>query len=201
MENEKKRYFWDERYASEEYIYGTEPNKFFAGCIAEYTPGKILFPAEGEGRNAVYAAKHGWEVTAFDLSIEGKRKAERLAQSENVSIDYLHGGFEDMPFPPASFDCVVLIYAHFPKHRELYHKMVSEWLKPGGVLILEGFEKAQKNRSTGGPGNSAMLFSREEMKIDFQSLSKLTIEEKLITLDEGELHVGVASVIRVLGIK
>ena len=80
--------FWDERYRSEQYVYGETPNKYLAGKLAGLKPGKILFPADGEGRNGVYAATLGWEVFAFDQSAEGKRKAEQLAAKKGVHINY-----------------------------------------------------------------------------------------------------------------
>jgi len=79
---------WNQRYAAKDFSYGTEPNRFFKDWIDKYPAGEILFPAEGEGRNAIYAAKKGWEVTAFDFSGEGKRKAVQLAEIEKVKIDY-----------------------------------------------------------------------------------------------------------------
>src|SRR5680860_1842183 len=81
--------FWNERYGIEEYVYGTEPNQFYKELLKKLSPGKILFPAEGEGRNAVFAAQNGWDVTAFDSSTEGKKKAEKLAAAKGVSVKYI----------------------------------------------------------------------------------------------------------------
>jgi 2-polyprenyl-3-methyl-5-hydroxy-6-metoxy-1,4-benzoquinol methylase len=80
--------FWNERYALKEYVYGTEPNVFFKTQITKLSPGKILFPAEGEGRNAVHAARLGWDVYAFDSSNEAKKKSELLAKKQSVKINY-----------------------------------------------------------------------------------------------------------------
>ena len=104
--------FWNERYKADDYAYGIEPNKFLKNQLKNITPGNILFPAEGEGRNAVYAATIGWQVTAFDPSIEGKRKAELLAMKKGVSIDYRIEDYEFVEFPVESFDCIALIFAH-----------------------------------------------------------------------------------------
>ncbi len=85
----KMKEMWDNRYSTEDYAYGIAPNVFFKEVIAKYKlKGKMLLPAEGEGRNAVYAAKNGLEVTAFDISLEGKNKAIKLAERENVKIKY-----------------------------------------------------------------------------------------------------------------
>ena len=194
--------FWNERFGTTEYAYGTEPNEFYKGQLAKLAPGKILFPAEGEGRNAVYAAKQGWQVTAFDPSIEGKRKAELLAKNNQVSIKYLIDNYEFVDFPIESFDCVVLIFAHMhPAKRKEYHQKLISFLKPGGTLILEGFSKRQISNNTGGPRDVEMLFSKDELEGDFNSLSELTMSETETVLNEGPFHNGIASVIRVLGVK
>ena len=194
--------FWNERYKTNDYAYGIEPNSFLKNQLKNMTPGKILFPAEGEGRNAVYAATKGWQVTAFDQSIEGKRKADVLALQKGVKIDYKIDNFEFVEFALESFDCVALVFAHInPVKREEYHKKLISFLKPGGKLILEGFSKNQIKNNSGGPRDIDMLFSGNEMKNDFGSLSKLDISEEEVILDEGTFHQGLASVIRVTGIK
>lgn len=194
--------FWNQRYASVDYAYGTLPNLFYKENLEFLPPGKILFPAEGEGRNAVFAAKSGWNVTAFDLSTEGKKKAELLAGLNNVKIDYTIGNYENITFPLIHFDCIVLIFAHMnPGKRNEYHQKLMSFLKPGGLLIFEGFSKKQINRNSGGPRDIDMLFSSEELLYDFGSFSELTITETDYCLNEGPFHQGLASVIRTLGIK
>lgn len=194
--------FWNERFGEEEYAYGEAPNKFVVDQLAKLKPGKILFPAEGEGRNAVYAATHGWDVTAFDPSIEGKKKAELLAAKHNIEIKYLIDGYETVDFPKEHFDCIVLVFAHMPPpKRNEYHKKLSTFLKPGGVIILEGFSKEQIVKNTGGPQNIHMLFSKEELQTDFSHFSDMKITAAETILNEGPFHQGIASVIRVSGIK
>lgn len=194
--------FWNQRFGGDEYAYGTQPNEFYKEQLEKLEPGKILFPAEGEGRNAVYAATQGWDVAAFDPSTEGKRKAELLALSKNVSIEYLTSDYENIHFPEETFDCVVLIFAHMhPLKRNEYHKKLVSYLKPGGTLILEGFAKKQIFNKTGGPQNIDMLFSKEELENDFSGFSNLEITETEVNLDEGAFHRGTAAVIRVLGKK
>lgn len=194
--------FWNERYKTIDYAYGIEPNSFLKDQLKNILPGKILFPAEGEGRNAVYAATKGWQVTAFDPSIEGKRKAELLALQKGVKIEYKTDNFEFVEFPAESFDCIALVFAHInPVKREEYHKKLISFLKPGGKLILEGFSKNQIKNNSGGPRDIDMLFSGKEMENDFGSLSKLDISEEEVILNEGAFHQGLASVIRVTGVK
>jgi SAM-dependent methyltransferase len=194
--------FWNKRFSAGEYAYGTEPNLFFLEQAEKLKPGKILFPAEGEGRNAVYAARLGWEVDAFDISTEAKQKAEKLAENNNVKIRFLVADFEDINYPKAYFDCLVLIYAHFkPEFRNRYHRSLLELLKPGGVILLEGFSKKQINMNSGGPKDIHMLFSRAELEKDFNSLSTIHITETEYILDEGKYHQGLAAVIRLTGIQ
>ena len=155
---------WNERYSAEEYAYGIEPNVFLKDAIQKYNlKGKMLFPAEGEGRNAVYAAKNGLEVSAFDLSIEGKNKALKLATKENVEINYQVGDFFDLDIIHEKFDAAALIYAHLPPNLlSSYHKKIAELLVPGGLILLEGFSKnnlsyREENPNIGGPLNVEML--------------------------------------------
>jgi cyclopropane fatty-acyl-phospholipid synthase-like methyltransferase len=194
--------FWNQRYSSDAYAYGTEPNLFFKNQIKNLTHGKILFPAEGEGRNAVYAARLGWDVTAFDVSTEGKRKAELLAAANKVTINYFIAGYDDVCFGPETFDCIVLIFAHMAHtKRKEYHQQLVSYLKPGGIVILEGFSKKQIAFSSGGPREIEMLFSADELKNDFSNLTLQLIEEKTIELSEGLYHRGEAAVMRLVGVK
>src|SRR6184192_625994 len=94
---------WNERYHNDEFAFGKEPNEFLKEQLKALNVGTILFPAEGEGRNAVFAAKLGWKVFAFDISVEGKKKAERLAEANHVTIDYKVGGLEQIDFAREQF--------------------------------------------------------------------------------------------------
>ena len=193
--------FWNERYANEEFIYGTEPNDFFKQQLNKLKPGKILLPAEGEGRNAVYAASLGWEVTAFDMSIKGKEKALQLAKMQAVDITYEVIGIQEFQ-SNEKFDAIGLCYAHFPiEIRKKAHQHVLEFLKIGGHVIFEAFAKAQLGNASGGPKNKDMLFSIEEIQNEFSQLDFELLQEKTIELSEGNHHKGKAEVIRFLGVK
>lgn len=194
--------FWNKRYAIEEYAYGMEPNKFFKEQIRKLKPGKILLPAEGEGRNAVFAARLGFDVIAFDPSVEGKTKALQLAEQHQVNIDYRIESYESIMLEENSVDVLVMIFAHIPQQlRREYHQKLLKYLKPGGTLILEGFSKKQIDKDTGGPKDISMLFSQEELKSDFNSMSDMAITKKDINLKEGIYHQGIASVIQLIGKK
>jgi SAM-dependent methyltransferase len=199
--------FWNKRFGQSDYAYGTAANVFFAQQLRKLRPGAILLPAEGEGRNAVHAARHGWTVEAFDISTSGREKALRLALDRGVNIQYQIGDPERLSWPEASFDAIALIFAHFPAHlRSRYHEQIASWLKPGGTLILEAFSKnhlphSTRNPRAGGPKNPAMLFSTEEINRDFSDLEVDQLEEVEVVMQEGEYHVGLSSVVRFVGRK
>lgn len=200
--------FWDERYKEAEYAYGKEPNEFIKETLDNLNiKGKALFPAEGEGRNAVYAAKLGFDVVAFDTSIEGKNKALSLASENNVTINYLTGSFDYLDISSNTFDVVILNFAHFPPHlTSQYHKKCVKYLKEGGYLILEAFSKEHfelnsKNPALGGPKDIDMLFSEEQLKQDFSKLKTIKLSTEKVILSEGLYHNGLSSVARYIGKK
>jgi 2-polyprenyl-3-methyl-5-hydroxy-6-metoxy-1,4-benzoquinol methylase len=193
---------WDERYAQPEYIYGTQPNAWLAEKLKEIPVGRILFPAEGEGRNAVYAATLGWEVTAFDQSAEGRSKALRLAAKKNVQIVYNLSDLTHFEAEPGSFDVIALIFVHMPEEiRSRVHKTLTKYLKPGGYLILEAFTKDQLKNNSGGPKTEQLLYNNEQITGDFPELDFLESGDAIAHLDEGLLHRGEANVVRLFARK
>lgn len=198
---------WNNRYKAETYAFGKEPNDYLKEQLLKFQPGEILFAAEGEGRNAVFAARHGWTVSAFDISEEGRKKALRLANENNVEIDYQVGELPSLNYAENQFDAVALIYAHFPAEiKSRYHQMLSKLLRPGGVVIFEAFSKnhleyKQRNPHVGGPNDLDQLFSKEELQSDFSNYEVVEMVEQEIELTEGEHHQGRGSVVRFVGRK
>jgi SAM-dependent methyltransferase len=199
---------WDNRYSNEDFAYGIAPNNFFKSIIEDYKiDGKILLPAEGEGRNAVYAAKKGLDVTAFDISIEGKKKALKLATKENVTIKYEVGDFFDLDLINEKYDSAALIFAHFPPPiLSKYHRKIADLIKEGGTIILEGFSTGHlplrmENPNIGGPNKIEMLFTEESIRDDFSDFEVIKLEEVQIELNEGNFHNGIGKVIRFIGEK
>lgn len=194
--------FWNNRYAEKDFAYGTEPNDFLKDELEKLPAGKILFVCEGEGRNAVFAAKQNWIVEAFDLSKEGKRKASLLAKQNNVSINYQIANASKIEYSENSFHVVVLIYAHFPETiRKSVHEKIIKWLKPGGIVVLEAFNPNQLKNTSGGPKDLTMLYTKEIMTDDFKDLMVQQISTETIELNEGKYHIGKADVIRFVGKK
>ena len=193
--------FWNERYGQKMYVYGKAPNVFFANQINLLPKGKLLLPAEGEGRNAVYAALKGWKVSAFDYSEAGKEKALELASSYEVSIDYQLQNADDFQVGDG-FDAIALVFAHFSGvERTHLFKKLEDSLVPGGHLIMEVFSKNQMGRESGGPQNLELLYSKDEIKALFPNLDFQILEETRTVLDEGAHHQGDAAVIRVFAEK
>lgn len=199
---------WDKRYSDIDYAYGISPNIFFKDTLEQYQlGGTILLPAEGEGRNAVFAAQKGLNVTAFDISKQGQKKALQLAEKEMVHIDYEVGNLFDLNLIHKKYKTVALIYAHFPPDiLSKYHKKIANLVEDNGIVVLEGFSKNHlplriKNPKIGGPGKIEMLFSEASIRNDFQDFKFLKLEEVEIELNEGKFHNGLGKVIRFIGKK
>ena len=194
--------FWNERYSRAEYIYGEEPNAFFAEQLSKLQPGLLILPCEGEGRNAVYAASQGWDVRAFDSSIAGKEKAMMLAEKTGVTFEYIIEEASATDYPENSADAVVFIFAHFePGARIELHKKAIKWLKPGGKIILEVFSRNQLGNNSGGPKDILLLYTEEMLHSDFASLETKLLQSTKTDLNEGSFHRGQADVLRYVGTK
>ena len=195
--------FWNERYSSKEYVYGENPNHFLKEQLEKITvPGKLLLPGEGEGRNAVYAAKLGWEVDGYDQSTAGKFKAIKLADKNNVKINYQIADLLEFTSSKDKYDVIAIIYVHLnTKLRKSFNEKIIEALKPGGKIILELFSKEQLGKSSGGPQDLEMLYSLDEIKKDFSSLKSIILKQETINIEEGEKHSGEANVVRFVGEK
>lgn len=190
--------FWDSKYNSDQYMYGLEPNLFLKEYLEKTPPDKILLPGDGEGRNAVFAAKLGWEVTAFDSSKLAKEKALRLAKENNVQISYFNADVEKFN-PDTKFDLISIIYLHLPPAiRHTFHLNLFRYLNPEGKILLECFSKLQFRNNSGGPKNMQLLYSLKDIQNDFKDYNIEFLEQAEIELNEGELHQGKANVIRLI---
>jgi SAM-dependent methyltransferase len=193
--------FWDQRYAAIEYAYGSAPN---AGLVAlEHLllrGARVLVPGDGEGRNGVWLATRGHRVSVLDQSAEGLRKCVLLAAANDVSVDTSQADLADYQPEPASFDALVLVFVHLPPEiRRTLHQRLLQALKPGGLLILEGFDRSHAGLPGGGPRDPAWLFDEAMLREDFVGCENLTIELIDTHLDEGPCHQGRARLLRVHG--
>lgn len=193
--------FWDARYSEFDTVYGTEPNTFFKTFVDSHKEGALLLPAEGEGRNAVYAAKKGWQVDAFDFSDVARTKALQNAANNGVEIHYDIKQIEDYK-PVKLYDTIALIFVHLSNDlRRKFHSDICKSLKPSGYLIMEVYSKKQILLGTGGPKSKAVLYEVEMLRNDFKDLKIIQIAEEEVTLNEGQFHNGTSSVIRLIAQK
>jgi SAM-dependent methyltransferase len=193
---------WDERYNRDEYLYGTEPKDYFKRILEPLLPGRILLPAEGEGRNAVFAALMGWDVDAFDSSRVARMKALELARMNEVKINFEVSDVEGFSYQENSYDVVGLFFVHIHEMlREEFFRNITRCLKPGGRLLMEVFAKEQLERDTGGPKSTELLYSTEDLSKNLSGMELEHFEKTEVELSEGLLHQGKAVVIRVSAIK
>lgn len=191
--------FWDKRYTENSNVYGVQPNAFFKSFIDQHKPGTILLPAEGEGRNALYAAAKGWMVDAFDFSAVARDRTIATARERHLPIQY---ELMDIASFKAGkqYDAVGLIYVHLPSQlRQSFHQEIYKSIKPGGFLVLEAYAKEQLQFNSGGPKEPDMLYDAPSLCKDFPFLHLISCEQKELNLDEGPFHQGKAAVLRMIG--
>ena len=194
--------FWNQRYSEEEYAYGTRANSWFRHHLRGRTPGRILLPGEGEGRNAVHAARAGWDVTAWDYSEAGRDKALALAAAHGVRINYDVVDLSTAVPAAGRFDAVALVFVHLPpEQRRRLHTLCANALAPGGVLILEAFSQQQLRYESGGPRSEDLLYTLSDLREDVRDLRIVRAERRLRQLREGPYHAGTASVLRLLALR
>lgn len=194
---------WNQRFSAEGYIYGELPNVFLKEQLMALPAGKILFPGEGEGRNAVWAALQGWQVEAVDYSEAGKAKALALAQRMGTTLAAYHiADLNHFESQHEQYDVIALIFVHLaPAERQQLHRKLIDALKPGGSILLEAFSKKQLAFSSGGPKDETMLYDLEMLQDDFSALQIVLLEEEIGFLDEGTHHRGEASTLKMLAMK
>jgi ubiquinone/menaquinone biosynthesis C-methylase UbiE len=196
---------WNDRYGKIEFAYGEQPNNFLKEQLIKIPAGTILFPAEGEGRNAIYAATQAGMLMLL-IKVSRVKESAKLANKHDVAINYEVGEFQSIGYQENQFDAIALIYAHFPADKKSsYHKILTTYLRPGGIVIFEAFSKKHldynsKTRSRWAKDLDT-LFSIDEIKSDFQNFEVLELEEKEIQLNEGQFHNGLGMVIRFVGRK
>ncbi len=193
---------WDDRYSTDEFVYGTEPNTFlveFAGTIPK---GRVLCLAEGEGRNAVYLAGLGYDVVAVDASEVGLSKAQVLATDREVVIETIVADLNEFKIGRAKWEGIVSIFCHLPSDQRIkLHKKILKGLKPGGVLVLESYIPAQLGFATGGPPSADLMPTLAELKAAFKDLDFKHNRELERQVHEGRLHKGNSAVVQIVARK
>lgn len=193
--------FWNKRYASDDYLYGTEPNSFLAEQYS-ILRGPVLSLSEGEGRNAVFLASHGLEVVCVDISAVALEKAKKLAKSRGVGIATMVCDLETFEPEEDHFRSVVSISAHLPsKVRNRLYPLVERSLRPAGTIILEAYSENQLSRDTGGPKDLDMLMTVDKLRREFPNCEPVVLREIEREVSEGEGHAGMASVVQFIARK
>jgi len=187
---------WNQRYASEKFAYGTEPNGFLVQN-AKTLAGPVLSLAEGEGRNAVFLASLGLDVLGVDGSEVGLAKARKLAASKGLSIRTEVADLATYEPPVDFYGSVISISAHLPSDvRKRLYRLAEHSLMPGGIMLLEAYSKAQLVRNTGGPKDLDMLMTCEDLEKEFPNCETILSQEIEREVIEGKFHTGLASVVQ-----
>lgn len=193
---------WDQRYSSDEYVYGKQPNDFLLSVIDKIPKGKVLCLAEGEGRNSVYLAQQGCDVLAVDSSSVGLAKAQRLADERGVEIQTQHADLADFEIVPGYWDAIVSIFCHVPPAiRTELHKKIVAGLMPGGILVLEAYTPKQIKLGTGGPPVPELTMSLTALESELKGLDFIHALECERDVIEGLFHTGRGAVVQLLACK
>ena len=202
VEEDQVNPMWDERYQGDDYVYGTSANDFLQSQVDRLPMGQILCLAEGEGRNAVFLAERGFDVTAVDQSSVGLAKADKLATERGVDITTVVADLADFHIEPESWGGVVSIFAHMPAEaRRHLHREVVSGLRPGGVFLLEAYRPEQLEYGTGGPPTTEMMMDLNGLRIELAGLDFDYATDTVRDIHEGRLHSGQGAVVQVVARK
>jgi SAM-dependent methyltransferase len=194
---------WDERYATDEYVYGTQPNDFVRDHVTSLPPGgRVLCLADGEGRNGVFLAQQGMNVTSVDQSSVGLAKASALAEQRGVSISTAVADLASYDLGTEQWDAIVSVFCHLPPDlRRSVHNRAVHALRPGGVFLLEAYTPQQLEFRTGGPPTVDLLMTSSTLTEELEGLGMLLNHEFTRDIHEGRLHDGPSAVVQVLARK
>jgi SAM-dependent methyltransferase len=195
---------WEKRYAAADYLYGTEPNAFLK-AQASLLPksGKALAVADGEGRNGVWLAEQGLDVLSVDFSPTAQAKAKALAERRGVAVRFVQADLTAWDWPTAQFDVIAVIFIQFagPPGRRRIFAGIRQALRPGGLLLLQGYRTEQIAYGTGGPSEVENLYTEAMLREEFGSFGKLDIKAHDSVISEGSRHSGMAAVVDLVGWK
>ena len=195
--------FWNQKYQTDEYIFGKAPNEFIKAVTPLASAHEVAYaPADGEGRNGVFLAHMGYQVTSSDIAELAVAKARALAAEKNLSVNTLVADCLNPPFPDDSFDLIAVCFMHFrPEDNVLFMEANKRLLKSGGLFILEGYTRDQIPLNSGGPKNLDMMLSAEGLRQTFADYDIQLLQEVRRNLNEGPRHQGMAATVQLLAQK
>ena len=198
--------FWSARYrdAGDDYLFGTAPNKFLASQAGSFGDGmRVLSVADGEGRNAVWLAEQGCQVTATEISPVALEKAAKLARGRSVAVDLVQADILSWDWPREEFDAVVGIFIQFatPAERPRQLAGMKQAVKSGGLLYLQGYTPKQLEYKTGGPSAVENLYTAEMLREIFADWEIVSLHEHEDTIEEGSAHIGRSALIDLIARK
>ena len=195
--HENPKETWEQRFDIDSYIFGEEPNEYLRSQLKLLKPGNVLSIADGEGRNSVWLAKKDFEVDAFDFSSNAIRKAQRLADANNVIVNFHNIDWQSFNWKKNHYDNIVGIFFQFagPEDRMKIFNHIDASLKPGGVVVLQGYSTAQMKFNTGGPGKLEHLYDEKILVTAFKQYELLDIRTYESEIHEGTSHKGMSGLI------
>ncbi len=190
---------WNERYAATEgLLWSAQPNRTLEAEVADLTPGRALDVGCGEGRNAVWLATRGWDVTAVDFSDVAVERGTELARRSGVSVTWIVDDVLEFVPEQRAFDLVIVLYLHLPSEaRRRVHQRAAVALRDGGTLLVLGHDVTNLERGYGGPQDPSILFSPEDLAADVPELTIVKADHVHRTVDaNGERHVAIDALLR-----
>ena len=195
---------WQQRFAQPGYLFGTAPNAFLKAQAHRLRKGQVaLAVADGEGRNGVFMAEQGLDVLSVDFSPQAQDKARKLAAERGVTLRFELGDMTKWRWPPDTFDVVAAIFIQFatPEERRAIFAGIHRTLKPGGLLLMQGYRPKQLDYKTGGPSDPAQLYTREQLEAELRGFATLDIAEHDSVIEEGAGHGGMSALIDAVAVK
>jgi cyclopropane fatty-acyl-phospholipid synthase-like methyltransferase len=189
---------WEKRFSAPDYVFGKEPNAFLKAQAHRLRAGQTaLSVADGEGRNGVWLAEQGLDVLAIDQSAAALAKARSLAQERGVKLSTELADITTWPWPTAAFNVIVAIFIQvlFPVERPAFFAKMKRALKPGGLLLMQGYRPEQLTYRTGGPSDVERLYTRAILEEAFGDMAEVDIREHDSAISEGSGHVGMSALI------
>ena len=196
--------FWDEVYAESHYVFGTTPNVFLSSQRALLKPGaRALAVADGEGRNGVWLAEQGLDVLSVEYSAPAVEKAKKLARERDVELAFQVADVLNWDWPVNTYDIVAAIFIQFasPAERSLLFQHMQHALKPGGLLIMQGYTPKQVEYKTGGPPLVENMYTEELLRSAFADMEIIHLAQHEAFITEGTKHFGMSALIDFVGRK